>query len=348
MKRRQALVALSVGISMLLFVAALASLAPAHVLAESGDNASRGYSAANTGLVPCNGVDCQACSAVKLIQNIINFLIGISIPIAMVLFAWAGVLYFTSATNVENVSHAKAIFRKVFLGFIVVLGAYLMVETVFHAVLKESYFQDWNHVECVDNRPINTNLGQLINEVIGTPHPVTYYVADGSIFSCSTGLSYDNTTGKCTSADGKTTAAPIRSSVQSSGSGSCSTYGLSAQQSCIASFESSCNPGVGSGVDIGADRNPVSWGLFQINLSANDVTCSNINGGQTLDCTSAFSGGAYTASNHTTRVSDQALFDACRNAVQNIQCNVQMQQKIMAAQGIGAWGNAARNNCSAL
>jgi hypothetical protein len=47
-------------------------------------------------------------------------------------------------------------------------------------------------------------------------------------------------------------------------------------------------------------------------------------------------------------VSDQPLFEACRNAVQNIQCNVQMQQKIMAAQGIGAWGNAARNNCSAL
>lgn len=123
----------------------------------------------------CTGIDCQACHLVDLIQNIINFAIGLSIPIAMALFAYAGVLYFTSAANGENINKAKGIFRSVLIGFIITLGAYLMVETVLHAVLKPSYFDGWNSISCVDDseRPTDKDIGDLLQEVLpgvfGTP-----------------------------------------------------------------------------------------------------------------------------------------------------------------------------------
>ncbi len=129
---------------------------------------------AAAGLVPCNGPDCQACSIVGLIQGLINFTIGLSIPIAMVLFAYAGVLYFTSATNAENVSKAKRIFKSVFFGFVITLGAYLIVTTGMHAILSTDYWSGWNSVQCVPDsaRPTDKSISDLIHEALPAIIPV--------------------------------------------------------------------------------------------------------------------------------------------------------------------------------
>ena len=44
------------------------------------------------GLVPCTGLNCQACHLASLVQNIIKFLIMLAIPIAALLFAVAGAM----------------------------------------------------------------------------------------------------------------------------------------------------------------------------------------------------------------------------------------------------------------
>src|SRR3990167_4212191 len=64
---------------------------------------------AEAALVPCGqgstnnvsvgiggSLSCDLCSLGELVQNIINFLLGLSVPIAAGLFAWAGILYFSS------------------------------------------------------------------------------------------------------------------------------------------------------------------------------------------------------------------------------------------------------------
>ena len=69
------------------------------------------FGASGAGLVPCgvtpNGqvsdsntsTECQACNVVQLIQELITFAIGLSIPIAMAMFAYAGFLYFSSGAG---------------------------------------------------------------------------------------------------------------------------------------------------------------------------------------------------------------------------------------------------------
>src|SRR3989338_2193742 len=69
-------------------------------------------------LVPCDSAaTCNLCMLSTLVQRIINFLIGISIPISAVLFAWAGILYFPQATNPANIEKARRIFSSTAIGF---------------------------------------------------------------------------------------------------------------------------------------------------------------------------------------------------------------------------------------
>src|SRR3989338_8518367 len=105
------------------------------------------------GLVTCTGINCNLCGFGQLIQNIINFLIGLSIPIAVVMFAWAGILYFTSAGNKTNVTRAKGIFKTVFIGFILALTGWLVVQTVLSVLVKQDFYigNHWNSLECEAN-----------------------------------------------------------------------------------------------------------------------------------------------------------------------------------------------------
>lgn len=323
------------------------------------------------GLQSCTGLDCNLCSFGQLIQNIINFLIGLSIPIAVIMFAWAGILYFTSSGDPARSGKAKKIFGKVFLGFVIALTGWLVVQTVLSVLVKQSFYigGNWKNLQCADisQRPMHGSVTEFLGTL--SPYnlapvtvmgdPCTQYgldaeytngacrVASGAYagaYFCPDGYSSsDPTSSACTDAAGGALPSTVSVQVPNSHS-SCNDYGLTAQQSCIASYESSCNPGIGSGVDVGTDGKAVSWGLFQINLSANPISC----GGQTLDCPSAFGGGTYTAKNDGTYVVNNSLYNDCVAAARDVQCNAQMQQQIYASQGINAWGNAARKNCTGL
>lgn len=103
-------------------------------------------------LVPCSGLDCQLCSAAELIQRIIRFAILIAAPIAALLFAWAGVLYFSAAGSEDNTHKAKDIFRNAFIGFVVALLAYLIVEVLVRTLVQPGAIGNWNTIQCVSNR----------------------------------------------------------------------------------------------------------------------------------------------------------------------------------------------------
>lgn len=145
------------GVALLLVVGAL-GLVPTDTLA-----------AVDTGLIPCEGTDCQACHVVGLIQKVINFLIGLSIPIVILLFAWAGVLLFTAGgDNPSRRNAAKKIFQSALIGFVIALGSYLIIETILHTVLNDKYFdKGWNIVNCVsdERRETEATISDLLNEV---------------------------------------------------------------------------------------------------------------------------------------------------------------------------------------
>ncbi|OGI63924.1 hypothetical protein A2914_02290 [Candidatus Nomurabacteria bacterium RIFCSPLOWO2_01_FULL_41_21] len=108
------------------------------------------FSLAQDGLVPCGTekygkgevVDgqnveyqiknpCGFNHIFELISKVINFLlVVIALPIAAIMFAYAGFLFMFSGVQPEQRSKAKKIFGNVALGFILALAAWLIIHTI--------------------------------------------------------------------------------------------------------------------------------------------------------------------------------------------------------------------------
>lgn len=355
-------------LAVLLFAASIAIMLP--VITFAAQNSS------GAGLVPCgvgsdltNATQCEACNFVQLIQNVISFVIGISIPIAVALFAYAGFLYFTSGASQENRDKAKKIFKPLFLGFLLILGAWLIINTILFTILDKNQYPNssWFKVDCTTlERPRTVPISDVIGKTIGNIPIIGSLISGGArsqtklTLKCPAGFTLTNVgvdvtntpIQKCVGADGKTQKDPIieqDNTGLSLNGGSCSTFTSSRVLSCIAAYESSCDPAVGSGVDKMADGRAVSWGLTQWNISANPISCHTSSGQlMTYDCPSAFKNGAYTSTNHSTAVKDEKLYKTCIAWANDPKCNLEMAQNLLD-KGNGSlkpWGNAARNNCS--
>jgi hypothetical protein len=134
----------------------------------SGSSGSSIPTQAIGALVPCSGADdCQFCSLAKLSQNIINFLVGLSIPLAAGLLAWAGLLYFSSSVSPGNIERAKKILMMAALGFFITISAWLVVQTLLKIILNQGVqqYRDWNTVQCVSNRQVRTDINALLNSI---------------------------------------------------------------------------------------------------------------------------------------------------------------------------------------
>jgi hypothetical protein len=136
------------------------------------------------GLVPCgnptgafNGytpayflqaTSCNICYLAVLIQEIVNFLIMVAIPISVAMFAWAGIMYFTSAGNPKNIGRAHKIFSGVFWGFIIALSGWLLVQVALQAITSSDYspssFFNLSSCQSLDNqRPRNESIGNVLS-----------------------------------------------------------------------------------------------------------------------------------------------------------------------------------------
>ncbi len=82
-------------------------------------------------LIPCDGEDCNFTQLMILFNNVINFLLfTLATPFAAIVFAYAGWLYLRSGDNPSNKSKAKGMFIKMLIGYVVALGAYLIVKVI--------------------------------------------------------------------------------------------------------------------------------------------------------------------------------------------------------------------------
>lgn len=122
------------------------------------------------------------------------------------------------------------------------------------------------------------------------------------------------------------TCSPLTSGIASVANLSTTCFGSNAPTaSIIAAHESGGNPAIASGVDICRDQNgnkvkvngkdaSVSWGLFQINLTAHAIG--------SLNCPKAFDK-MYTAQNHQCQVLDVSLYSQCVAAATTASINIQ-------------------------
>lgn len=234
--------------------------------------------------------------------------------------------------NPSKLNQGKKIFQNVFVGFVLLLAAWLIIDLVMKTLTNlggdDQRFGPWNEVLCPDGFDPKENRSENFDAALKiSVSDVVPGAPVGSAGGATPG------TGGCE---------PAKLSI----------FGTRANDmSCICKHESSGNPSVGSNtgnVDGGgktADGHSIAWGLFQINITVHKVQCTNPN--VSLNCPAAFSN----ASSYTKKtVVNKALYDQCVAAVQNASCNMQMAKKLLDARissqpsnPYGDW--VARNKC---
>ncbi len=217
-------------------------------------------------------------------------------------FVFAGYLYMTGGESSKG--KGKEIFTTALTGMALILCSYVLLYFINPDLIKIKTIQ--TPIFTAANLPKCEEVGLGVNCVL----------PDGQVSvggSTGGGGSVGTNSGcqQCTGGTGSISAL----------SGTC--MGANAEvASFVAATESSCGKNMISGVDICADGSPASFGLFQINISAHEVDGKA--------CPNAFTS-TYTASNHSCRVKDQPLYNACKAAALDIGKNVTRACTILAS-----------------
>ena len=100
-----------------------------------------------TTVVPCGGTGqapCKVCDLAQLAQNILNDAIYMAVFLSAILFAWAGFKYLTAIAG-GDISQAKSMFTNVFIGLVIILASWLVVDVVMRTLVGASVLP-WNTI----------------------------------------------------------------------------------------------------------------------------------------------------------------------------------------------------------
>ncbi|HEY4511972.1 MAG TPA: pilin [Candidatus Paceibacterota bacterium] len=72
------------------------------------------------------------------LQRIIKFFFVVSVPITIIVVAWAGIKYLTAGGDTGKIGDAKKMFVPVFLGFLFIFTAWLIVSLLVKSFAKDA------------------------------------------------------------------------------------------------------------------------------------------------------------------------------------------------------------------
>jgi len=131
----------------------------------------------------CDGTTCSACHLVELANRLIKWLIGIVVMLFAVLAVWAGFGLVTSGGNPSALQDAKSRFTNAFIGFLIVLSAWLIVDTLMRGIVNGtdgeiSGYGPWSQIECGTQSEVGIDSDELDLTIESTAEPAG--AVDGS------------------------------------------------------------------------------------------------------------------------------------------------------------------------
>jgi hypothetical protein len=95
---------------------------------------------------------CGRCDLFRMAKNILDFILQAVTPVfAIVMFIWAGFLYVTSAGSPGKMGQAKSIFYNTFVAVGIILGAWLIANTL----MNQLGISSWSTFICTPNFPFD-------------------------------------------------------------------------------------------------------------------------------------------------------------------------------------------------
>ena len=100
--------------------------------------------AAETSLVPCNGLDCTFCHLLTLAKNVINFsLYYIAVPLVVIFIIYGGFVILTAGDKPEKVSDGRKIITSAIIGLLIALLAWLLIDTILQVIAGNNLQGNW-------------------------------------------------------------------------------------------------------------------------------------------------------------------------------------------------------------
>ncbi len=136
----------------------------------------------------CSGPDCSACNIVDLTNGLIQWLIGFLFILFAIIMAYAGFGLVTSGGNSHALDEAKGRFMNAVIGLIIVLAAWLIVDTIMRGLVgrpnaegmivtggEVSGWLFWSEVRCAEQP--NEDLRSVTYEPVPF-EPNTFWPGD--------------------------------------------------------------------------------------------------------------------------------------------------------------------------
>ena len=171
------------------------------------------------GLVPCGTSyapqSCTVCYFYKLIQNIINFLLFTSAPLATLMAIYIAFLFMLSGGSPAKITDAKSKLWLLVWGIFWVLASWLILNTILEVMVNKSVFPwPWNQIQCEVSQSSNVsgtegtgNIPQptIPDATLSEQEARSQFQQNGITINknpCPSGVPYENVSGGCTSLDG--------------------------------------------------------------------------------------------------------------------------------------------------
>ncbi len=310
--------------------------------------------------VPCGGVDqgpCQTCHVVQLINNVISWLIIVLGTIAAIVIVYAGFKLVTSGGNASAKGQAKDLIQNMFIGYAIVLGGWLLIDTGMKMLLTDGSTKlgVWNTVQCTD-QPTAKRLAEGFNPGTFDPFEADDTLAGGSGSDTLNGGSGNDSLGGGSTGGGSGTCAVVSNTGNACHPSRLTCFPDRNLASEICNVESGGgNTGIMSGTDLCRDGRSFSVGLWQINILANRHLipgCSGSfftsdNGGSSEGSCAKYvtnSKGIRYCQFRSCRITNTSIYNTCVAQAKNPANNTRAACSLMQSQGWGAW-RTSYNRC---
>jgi hypothetical protein len=116
---------------------------------------------AQAGLVPCGTETdadgkitnpCDLCHIFELIHNIIKWMALISIPLAVGVIAYGGIMLAAAGGSEANLEKGKKAISSAIIGLFLVFGAWLIINLILGSLLQKDLYLPWNEFPKCANR----------------------------------------------------------------------------------------------------------------------------------------------------------------------------------------------------
>jgi hypothetical protein len=91
-------------------------------------------------LIVCDGPDCDFADLITLVKNLINAMVFISTLIVVGLLIYVGITLLTAGGDEGALKKAKGTFFQVVIGYLWILGGWLVIYTITSVLLSDKYY----------------------------------------------------------------------------------------------------------------------------------------------------------------------------------------------------------------